>query len=374
MTEPAALIMATIVLKKQNAAITQLGKVDPSLFSILKPGDLTEAKLLYRKSKFAYFDLGKYGTGIVYGAEFSNASEVLKGLEVGDSVHAKVVDQENDEGFIELSLAQATKQKAWQEAKTLQESGEIITVKVSAANSGGLIADLFDMKAFLPVSQLASNHYPQVDDGEKAKILEELRKFVGQELKVKIIDVNPRTNKLIISEREVTSSNVKELLDKYKVGDVIDGIISGVADFGAFVRFADNPDIEGLIHISELSHKLIENPKEIVKVNDAVKAKILEIKDGRVSLSLKSLMEDPWLKAGERYKEGAEVLGTITKFNPFGAFVSLDADIQGLIHISEFGSFEEMQKQLEIGKSYLFNIASVKPLEKRIILKLKKAA
>jgi len=355
-------------------ALTHLTKVDPSLFAVLKSGDIVDVKLLYRKSKSAYFDLGKYGTGIVYGAEFSNASEVLKALKVGDTVHAKVVDQENDEGLVELSLSQATKQKAWQEVKNLQEAGEIITVKIGGANSGGLVADVADMKAFLPVSQLASNHYPQVEDGDKGKILEELKKFVGQELKVKIIDVNPRTNKLIISEREITSANVKDLLAKYSVGDVVEGIISGVADFGAFVRFADNPDIEGLIHISELSHKLIENPKEIVKVNDAIKAKILEIKDGRVSLSFKALTLDPWQKADEKYKADTDVLGMVTKFNPFGAFIGLDSDIQGLIHISEFGSVEEMQKQLEIGKSYMFHIASVKPQEKRIILKLKKAA
>jgi small subunit ribosomal protein S1 len=362
------------IQRKPHPAITQLVKGDPSLISVLKPGDLVEGRLLFKKSKAAYFDLGKYGTGIVYGVEFSNASEVLKGLDLGGAVHAKVVDQENDEGLVELSLAQATKQKAWQEVKNLLEAGEILNVKIAAANSGGLIADMFEMKAFLPVSQLASGHYPQIDDGDKAKILEELKKFVGQELKVKIIDVNPRAGKLIISEREVTSSSVRELLDKYKVGDLVDGIVSGVADFGAFVRFADNPDIEGLIHISELSHRLIENPKEIVKVNDSIKVKILDIKDGRVSLSLKSLQEDPWLKAAEKYKEGADILGTVTKFNPFGAFVSLDADIQGLIHISEFGGPEEMQKALELGKSYLFNIAKVAPVEKRIILKLKKAA
>jgi len=152
----------------------------------------------------------------------------------------------------------------------------------------------------------------------------------------------------------------------------VDGIISGVANFGAFMRFADNPQIEGLIHISEIDYKLIENPKDVVKVDEPVKAKIVEIKDGRVSLSLKALKDDPWLKVEERYKAGDAVRGTIFRFNPFGAFVNLAGDIQGLIHVSEFGGVEEMKKALEAGKAYDFTIEMLKPQERRLILKLKK--
>lgn len=364
--------MITATTKKVHSSIVRLIKDDPNLLSVLKAGDIVEGVFLNKKSKNAYFDLGRFGTGIIFGVEFANASDILKNLKVGQEIHAKIVEAENDDGLVELSLAAASKQKAWSEVKDLMESGEIITVKVVAANAGGLLADVGDIRAFLPASQLASNHYPQVDDGDKAKITESLKKLINQDLKVKVIDVNPRANKLILSEREVTTSNVKDLIDKYKVGDKINGIVSGVADFGAFVRFADNPDIEGLIHISELGHKLIENPKEIVKVNDAVVATIIEIKDGRISLSLKALQVDPWLKVEDKYKAESDVNGTVTKFNPFGAFVALDADIQGLIHISEFGGPEEMRKELELGKVYAFHIVSVKPLEKRIILKLKK--
>lgn len=234
------------------------------------------------------------------------------------------------------------------------------------------MAEVEGLKAFMPVSQLSSDHYPRVDDGDKGKILEELKKFVGQELMVKILDFNLRSDKLILSEKETTTKGVKEKLERYKPGDIINGIISGVADFGAFIKFVDDPEVEGLIHISELDHKLIENPKEIVKVNDEVKAKILDIKDGRVTLSLKALKEDPWLKVPEKYSAGMDIQGKVTRFNPFGAFVSLDPEIQGLIHVSEFGSVEEMKKVIEVGKSYSFHIDSVKPQEKRITLKLNK--
>ena len=288
------------------------------------------------------------------------------------ATHQAVVEADNDDGYVELSLAGASRQKSWQAVRELSEKGDEVTVKITGANAGGLMAEIEGLKAFLPVSQLSSEHYPRVDDGSKEKILLELKKFVGQGLSVKILDVNVRTDKLIISEREITSVNVKEKLNKYKAGDIIDGIISGVADFGAFIKFADDPELEGLIHISELDHKLIENPKDIVKVNDQVKAKIIEIKDGRVTLSLKALKADPWATVEERFKAGTEVPGTVLRFNPFGAFIALDAEIQGLIHVSEFGSVEVMQEQIKEGQKYTFHIESVKPLEKRIILKLKK--
>lgn len=357
---------------KNDAPLSSLLKTNPNVVTTLRVSDLIEATLIEKAGKKAYFDLGKFGTGIVYGVEFANASELLKNLKPDGKISAKIVDLENDEGYIELSLSEAGRQKSWLAIQEFQEKNEVLTVKINGANTGGLTAQVGEIKAFLPVSQLTSEHYPRVSDADRAKILEELKKLVGQELKVKIIDANPRGNKLIISEKEVIEGDIQALLAKYKVADIIDGIISGVADFGAFIRFADNPKIEGLIHISELDHKLIEHPKEVVKVDDAVRAKIIEIKDGRVTLSLKALKPDPWEKIEEQYKAGQEITGNVARFNPFGAFINLNANIQGLIHVSEFGGLEEMKKQLEAGKEYKFKIEVIKPIEKRIILKLKK--
>lgn len=359
-------------LKKIDSAVGQLIKLLPELGVILKEGELINGRLLRRMPRAVYFDLGKFGTGVVYGVELMNAREVLKGLKEGDEVSIKVVEIENDDGYVELSLAGAGKQKAWQGLKELFEKGEEFSAKIVGANSGGLLAEVEGIKAFLPVSQLSNEHYPRVEDGDKVKILGELKKLVGQDLRLKILDLNVRNDKLILSEKEITNLNVKEKLNKYKPGDVIDGIISGVADFGAFIKFADDPEIEGLIHISEIDHKLIENPKEILKVNDQVKAKILDIKEGRVTLSLKALKADPWDKVPEKYKEGASIEARIIRFNAFGAFVALDSEIQGLIHVSEFGGVDEMKTKLKEGEMYKFHIESVKPQEKRIILKLEK--
>ncbi|PIR88787.1 MAG: 30S ribosomal protein S1 [Candidatus Harrisonbacteria bacterium CG10_big_fil_rev_8_21_14_0_10_44_23] len=357
-------------MQKKPSAITRLIKQEADVIKEIKEGDFIEAALIERGKRVAYFDLGKFGTGRVYGIEFSNASDLIKNLKEGESIKAKILEDEDQDGFVDLSLAEAGKQQLWEEVNEVKDRDEAITVTIEGANAGGLMTDIAGVKAFLPASQLSNENYPRVEDGDKQKILEELKKLVGQKLKVKIIASNPAANKLIVSEKEVTGESVKKLLDAYNVGDVIDGIISGVADFGAFIRFADQPAVEGLIHISEIDHRLIDDPKEVLKVNDSVKAKIVEIKDGKVSLSLKALKDNPWDKVKDKYKEGQSISGAISRFNPFGAFVAIDEDIQGLIHVSEFGSVEIMKDVLELEQKYEFRIDLINPEEKRIILKL----
>lgn len=359
-------------LTKETSSFAQFVKSEPDLLTFFREGELVEATLLKKEPRACYFDLGHGGMGRVYGAELLNARNVVKNLNIGEKINAKIVSVEDEGGYIELSLSQADRQKNWTAIQDLRDKEEVIKVVINGVNTGGLLAEISGMKAFLPVSQLSNEHYPHVSDGNRDKILEELKKFVGTELSVKIHDFNPRTNKLIISEREVSNENVKELLGKYEVGQVIDGIVSGVANFGAFIRFVDNPSIEGLVHISELEHFLIEHPKEVVKIDESVKAKIIEMKNGRVFLSLKALKPNPWDTIEEKYKADQEVAGTVHRFNPFGAFINLEDKIQGLIHVSEFGSVDEMKKQLELGRSYRFIISSLKPAEKRLILKLKK--
>lgn len=361
----------SVTTKKYKSPLLQLLKNNPSAISILKEGELIEGIYLSRDNFAAYFDLGRQGVGIIYGVELANAQDDLKALQRGSKTLVKVIDQENDEGYVELSLRETHKQKAWEKIKDLRESEETISFKIASANAGGLLGEVEKLVAFLPVSQLSSENYPQVSDGDKGKILEELKKLIGKELQVKVIDFDPRNSKLIVSEKAIAAADIKERLLKYNVGDVVEGIITGVADFGAFIKFASDPEIEGLIHISELDHRLIENPKEVIAVDDMVKAQIMEIKDGKVSLSLKSLKTNPWEGIEEKYKSGQEVEGEVIRFNPFGAFIGLDKDIQGLIHVSEFGSVEEMKRQLEVGKKYNFRVELVKPQEKRIVLKLK---
>lgn len=363
--------MTSITKKRPDPALSQLVKDEAGILNN-KPADFIEAKLLRKGQKVAYFDLGNFGTGVLYGVEFIGASSAIKKMAVGDTVSVKVLELENEDGYVEVSMAEAGKQKVWEEIREIKDVDKPIAVTITGANSGGLLTEINGIKAFLPVSQLANEHYPRVPDGDKEKILEEITKFVGQELTVKILNSNQIMNKLIVSEREVTDEGVKKILDEYKVGDVVEGTISGVASFGAFIKFEKHPSIEGLIHISEIDHRLIEDPKDAVTVGEKVKAKIVEVKDGRVSLSLKALKANPWDGVAEKYKEGQNVSGTITRFNPFGAFVALDPEIQGLIHVTEFGGVAEMKEKISLGAEYNFVIDSVKPEEKRIILKLAK--
>lgn len=352
------------MIAKQGTATAELIKKEPTLFGFLKVGDLVEGKLIKKEGgRKLFLDLGRYGTGVVYGAEILNAKEIIRELKIGDSVHAKVINPDNEEGQIELSLTEATKQKAWNEVMELKEQEAIVKVRIRGINRGGLTAELNGLQAFLPSSQLASEHLTGNETPQN---------LIDQELSVKIIEVNPRTKKLIVSEREAGQINAKELAKNYQIGQIIEGIVSGVADFGAFVKFTDNPQVEGLIHISELSHQVMENPKEAVRIDQIVKAKITDIKDGKIYLSLKALTEDPWKQATQYYKEGQIIKAEVYNFNPFGAVINLDHNLQGQLHVSEFGSVEEMKKQLQLDKKYEFLIESIKPEERRIILKLKK--
>lgn len=339
-----------------------------------KIGDIIEGKIIGQGRASVFLDLGSFGTGIIFGREFYEARSQLKKLETGEKIFTKVVDLENDEGYTELSLSKAGKELAWEDLAEKKENDETIIVKITGANKGGLLAEVSNIQAFIPVSQLSSENYPKVEGGDFQKILKSLQKFIGQDMEVKVFDFNKKEEKLILSEKAKDNKKIKEILAKYKVGDVVEGEITGVVDFGAFIKFSNNKEdvLEGLIHISELDWQLIEDPSEIIKVGEKVKAKIIDISNGKVSLSLKALKEDPWKNIEKEYKKGDTVKGEVTKFNPFGAFVKFSPQIQGLCHVSEFESHEKMEEALKIGEKYDFQVLSIEPAEHRMSLKLVK--
>lgn len=339
-----------------------------------KIGDIIEGKVIGKGRSSVFLDLGPFGTGIIFGKEFIEAKSRLKNLKKGEGLFVKVVDLENEDGYLELSLTKAGKELAWEELSRAKEKDETIKVRITGANKGGLLVEVFGISAFLPVSQLSSANYPKVEGGDSQKILKSLQKFIGKEMEVKVLDFDRKEEKLILSEKAKDNKKIKEILEKYKIGDVIEGEITGVVDFGAFIKFPDGagPDdfLEGLIHISELDWQLIEDPSSVIKVGEKIKAKIIDISDKKVSLSIKALKQDPWKDIEERYKKGEVVEGEVVKFNSFGAFVKLSQYIQGLCHISEFSSQEKMEEILKIGRSYQFQILSIEPAEHRMSLKL----
>lgn len=337
----------------------------------LKEGDIADGKILDKKGTRIFVDLGSHGMGLIYGREYYNAQDIIKTLNTGDPVSAKVVEVDNEDGYIELSLKEAGEERQWIDLKKMKQEGQILELPILEANRGGLMLESKGIKGFLPASQLSSKNYPRVEGGDKEKVYQELQKLVGQSLKVKILDIDPEQNKLIFTEKELNQEAVRSALAKYKTGDVVEGEVTGVVDFGAFVKF-DEAELEGLIHISEIDWALIENPRDVLKTGDKIKAKIIDVQGGRVALSIKALKDDPWLKIEEKYKKGEEVKGKVTKLNPFGAFVQLDKDFQGLAHISEFGVETKMQEELKVGQEYKFKILVIEPKEHKMALGLVK--
>lgn len=365
---------------EQRNMMKQLLADEKNKIKIPQKGDLIEGIIIDIGKQAIYLDLGPIGTGVIFGRELQDGLGTLKTLKPGDKIKATVIDLENDDGYVELSIRTASYELAWEDIYGKMQTGEIISAKIREANRGGLIAEIYGIKAFLPVSQLAAEHYPRVEEGDKSQILALLNKLINKDLRVKIIDANKEEEKLILSEKETYAAEERQAISSLKIGDAIEGVISGVVDFGAFIKFNAAPEpqagdasengkeMEGLVHISELAWQLIENPRDIIKVNDKVRAKIIGIDGTRISLSVKALKEDPWSML--KYKVGDVVSGTVHKITPYGAFVYLDRDIHGLIHISEIGSIEEARKRLAVGKTDKFKIISLEAKEHRMGLSL----
>ena len=344
-------------------------------------GDVIDAKVIDISASVVLLDIGPIGTGMVIGREAKSGLAEDEKLKPGSEVKATVIDLDNDDGYIELSIREAAYERAWDDLKEKKENEETISVKMLDANKGGLMVEVNGVTGFLPVSQLSSKNYPRVEDGDKNKILELLKKLINQELPVRIIDIDQEDEKLIVSEKAAHSDREREAISGLHVGDTIIGEVSGVVDFGAFVKFSpagsdqedEDAKLEGLIHISELAWQLIDNPREVIKVGDKTEAKIIGIDDTRISLSIKALKEDPWTKITEKYSVGEIYEGTVDKINHFGAFVYLDSDIHGLAHVSEFQEMypgKKLEDKIESKKDFMWKVLSIEPKEHRMGLVL----
>ncbi len=346
------------------------GPMDELLKNAVKPpamDDVVEGPVIAIGRARVFVDLPPFGTGIIYGREYLSARETLKNVNIGDLVTAKVVGVETNDGYIELSLREARAALMWNEADQAMQKKTVFELAVTDANKGGLIINWQGIAGFLPASQLAPAHYPRVHDGDKDKIFVELKKLVGQKLEVMIITASPKEQKLIFSEKGAGSSDRASLAEGYHVGDVREGVVTGATEFGIFVKLEEG--LEGLVHISEMDWALVENPKTRYKVGEHVSVKVIEIKEGKVSLSIKALSEDPWVAAANKYKKDQQVDGVVIKYNKHGALASVEEGVAGLVHISEFTNEDELRSKLELGKVYPFTVTLFEPKERRMTLK-----
>jgi small subunit ribosomal protein S1 len=331
----------------------------------LKTGDVVEGLVTSVKKHEVWIDMGANGVGVIFRREVGANS-----LEEGQNITASVVDPELDEGYALLSMKRAAKDRGWGELQRIFEAQEIVDVTPYDANRGGLLIELEGIRGFLPVSQLSAEHYPRVSDSDKDEILTKINSLVGKGLRVRILDVSRKDNKLIFSEKEAVRDDMQSRLSELKVGDVVEGVVTGVIDFGAFVNV---DGIEGLIHISEISWERVEDPRKYIKVGESVKAKIIAIDKDRLSLSIKQMSDDPWLSEVKKFTKGDTVEGKITRITPFGAFVQLSPSVEALVHVSEMSDDESVDPEaiFKLNESKKFKVIDVDTDNRKIALSLK---
>lgn len=334
----------------------------------LKSGDVVEGVVSSIRKHEVWIDLGPNGVGVVMRREIGHGQQ----LEEGQSVVTSVVDPELDEGYALLSMRRAAKDRGWDELQRAFENQEIIDITPYDANRGGLLIELEGIRGFLPVSQLAAGHYPRVSGADKDEILQKLNQLLNQVLRVRILDISRKDNKLIFSEKEAVKDDMQARFSKLNVGDEVEGMVTGVIDFGAFVNV---DGIEGLIHISEISWERVEDPRDYIKTGQVVKAKIIAIDKDRLSLSLKQMSEDPWLHEVKAFKKGDIVEGKVTRITPFGAFVQLSSAVEALVHVSEMSDDEgvDPEKIFQLNEKKKFKVLDIDLEGRKIALSLKEA-
>jgi small subunit ribosomal protein S1 len=334
----------------------------------LKTGDVVEGVVTSVRKNEIWVDLGANGVGVVMRREIGHGQTI----EEGQQIVTSVVDPELDEGHALLSMRRAAKDRGWDELQRAFDNQEILEISPYDANRGGLLVELEGIRGFLPVSQLAAGHYPRVSGADKDEILQKLNALTSKALRVRILDISRKDNKLIFSEKEAVKDDMAQRFSKLNVGDVVEGVVTGVIDFGAFVNV---DGIEGLIHISEISWERVEDPRSYVKNGQNIKAKIIAIDKDRLSLSLKQMQEDPWLNEVKAFKKGDVVEGKVTRITPFGAFVQLSSSVEALVHVSEMSDDEgaDPEKIFQLNEKKKFKVLDIDTEGRKIALSLKDA-
>lgn len=335
-------------------------------FKVPQTGELIKGTVITASKAEVKLDINGIVSGVVRGPELYEEDDDYANLQPGDEVEATVIQSENENGDIELSFRFAGQEKAWAGLYDSLENKKSIKVKVADANKGGLLVKYRQIPGFLPVSQLAPENYPRINGGDKGRILEKLRSFVGKEFTVRLMTLDEKEDKIIFSEKEAWNEKQQSIIAKYKVGTEVEGSITAITDFGVFISFGES--LEGLIHISELAWQRIDNPADLYKVGDKIKAEVINLDNSKIFLSAKKLMADPWDEVEKKYKVGQVIEGVVLKTNPFGLFVSLDPEIHGLAHISQLGMApgERIQEKFKTKDSYSFKIVSIEAKEHRL--------
>lgn len=341
-------------------------------------GEIRQGQVVQHSENFILVDLGAKSEGIIIGEELTAIDEETREqLTVGTDVRVFIVETEDSNGNIVLSYAKAAQERDWDEAIQLLKNQDVYKTKIVGFNRGGVLAKLGHIRGFIPNSQLSRDH--QVRNKDNAD--KHFQSLVGKPVTTKVIEVDRKRNRLIMSERaasqEIREAKREKLLADLNVGDVCDGKVVNLANFGAFV---DIGGIEGLVHLSELSWKRTNNPAEVVQVGDKVQVSILKIDEDmkRLALSIKRLQPDPWSLLDEHYRVGQLVEVTVTKITKFGAFARLDDEYElvGLIHISELSEnhVENPHEILKPSQKVMVRIIRIDTEQRQLGLSLKQVS
>jgi small subunit ribosomal protein S1 len=360
----------TATPKKQASSMMEQLLQDSPPIVRMKPGELVEGLVVFKGKNKLLLDIQNVAIGIVSGRELRDSFNTFKDLKMGEPVSALVLEEENDEGMAVLSLRMASQQKAWDRFHRLVETDATMKFTPTEANKGGLLANIDGIRTFLPVSQLAPVNYPRVNNADASEIISRLAKFVGHTFTVKIITMDEEAGKIVVSEREAMAEERAKALEHLKPGDQKDGIVSGIVKFGLFVAFEG---LEGLVHISEIAWGHVKNPAEYAELGDKVKVKVIGVDGEKLSLSIKQLTKDPWEEIAERYPVGKKVQGTVVRFADYGAFLKLEKDINGLVHLSELAHHKvtDPAEALTIGQKVDAQVINIDVDERRIGLSVK---
>lgn len=355
-------------------------------FKALKYGDIVAGTVVLVEPREILIDIGAKSEGIVASKELeAMSSDAIKKMHVGDHLLAFVLKAENRDGNVVLSLARAQVENDWREAEQLLKTGESFEAQVAGFNKGGLIVRVGKVRGFVPIAQLENvppkkaapvtpEEIAAADPNEPPV---DLTPLVGKKLQFKIIEIDRPRNRLILSERAamrgVRKSRKDELLGSLKEGDVVNGTVTTITDFGVFVSLGE---VDGLIHASELAWGKVNHPRDVLNVGDKVQAQVITVERERerVGLSLKRLSPEPWTTVEERYKVGQLVNATITKLAQFGAFARLDDNIEGLVHISELANrrINHPREVVKEGQTLSLRVIRIDPARRRLGLSLKR--
>jgi small subunit ribosomal protein S1 len=342
--------MKSYRVNNPNSLMEDLLKNSPLQIKQFKPGDLVDGVVVNMSNDQILVDIGSKSEGVVLKDEFTENHELEKTLKVGDNVSCVVIQSEDKQGYALLSLKRAEKEKTWKDLDNAFKNNSVVEATVLEYNKGGLLTEINGTRGFIPLSHLKRSHFTEeISDfsgGSENELKSALKVLSGKKLMVKVIELDKAKNRLVLSEKDATQEYSEEerskKLQSVKAGDVLNGIVTGIMQFGIFV---DLDGLEGLVHISEIAWEKVSNPGDYYSVGSPIKVLVLGIDDTskKLALSVKRLSNNPWEGVEERYKAGQKVNGKVSKVVPFGAFISLESGLEGLVHVSE------MKDKLNIG-------------------------